>query len=39
MSKILLKDALAKIEQNTSVCVYEKVEFIKNSKRGIARSV
>ncbi|MDR0820018.1 MAG: acyl-ACP--UDP-N-acetylglucosamine O-acyltransferase [Endomicrobium sp.] len=39
MSKILLKDALAEIEQSASVCVREIVEFIKNSKRGIARPV
>ncbi|MDR3092611.1 MAG: acyl-ACP--UDP-N-acetylglucosamine O-acyltransferase [Endomicrobium sp.] len=37
MSKLLLKDALAKIEQSMSVCVQEIVEFIKSSQRGIAR--
>ncbi|MDR3256290.1 MAG: acyl-ACP--UDP-N-acetylglucosamine O-acyltransferase [Endomicrobium sp.] len=37
MSKLLLKDALAKLEQSKSVYVQEVVEFIKNSKRGIAR--
>ncbi|WP_096525816.1 hypothetical protein [Candidatus Endomicrobiellum trichonymphae] len=39
MSKNLLKDALTGIEQSASVCVQEIVEFIKNSKRGIARPV
>jgi acyl-[acyl carrier protein]--UDP-N-acetylglucosamine O-acyltransferase len=40
MLKILLKDALAKIEQSASViCMREIVKFIKNSKRGIVRSV
>jgi UDP-N-acetylglucosamine acyltransferase len=37
MSKLLLQDALAKIESSKSVYVQEVVEFIKNSKRGIAR--
>jgi UDP-N-acetylglucosamine acyltransferase len=37
MSKLLLKDALAKIELSKSVYVHEIVEFIKNSKRGIVR--
>jgi UDP-N-acetylglucosamine acyltransferase len=37
MSKLLLKDALAQIEQIESIAVREIVNFIKNSKRGIAR--
>ncbi|GHT39876.1 acyl-[acyl-carrier-protein]--UDP-N-acetylglucosamine O-acyltransferase [Endomicrobiia bacterium] len=37
MSKLLIQDALAKIEQSKSVYVQEIIEFIKNSKRGIAR--
>ncbi|MDR3071267.1 MAG: acyl-ACP--UDP-N-acetylglucosamine O-acyltransferase [Endomicrobium sp.] len=37
MSKFLLKDALAEIEQIVSPCVKEVVRFINNSKRGIAR--
>ncbi|MDR3274464.1 MAG: acyl-ACP--UDP-N-acetylglucosamine O-acyltransferase [Endomicrobium sp.] len=37
MSNLLLKDALAKIERSNSVYVCEIVEFIRNSKRGIAR--
>jgi UDP-N-acetylglucosamine acyltransferase len=37
MSKLLLKDALSKLEYDKSIYVQEIVEFIKNSKRGIAR--
>ncbi|MDR1926969.1 MAG: acyl-ACP--UDP-N-acetylglucosamine O-acyltransferase [Endomicrobium sp.] len=37
MSKLLLKDALIEIESSKSICVQEIVNFIKNSKRGIAR--
>jgi UDP-N-acetylglucosamine acyltransferase len=36
-SKLLLQDALTKLEQIQSVYVQEIVKFIKNSKRGIAR--
>ncbi|WP_052570220.1 acyl-ACP--UDP-N-acetylglucosamine O-acyltransferase [Endomicrobium proavitum] len=36
-SKLLLNDALAKLSQSGSVYVKEIVEFIKTSKRGIAR--
>ncbi|MDR0723790.1 MAG: acyl-ACP--UDP-N-acetylglucosamine O-acyltransferase [Endomicrobium sp.] len=36
-SKLLVQDALIKLEQIQSVCVQEIVKFIKNSKRGIAR--
>jgi UDP-N-acetylglucosamine acyltransferase len=37
MSKLLLQDALVQIEQIKSIAVQEIVEFIKKSKRGIAR--
>ncbi|MDR1417864.1 MAG: acyl-ACP--UDP-N-acetylglucosamine O-acyltransferase [Endomicrobium sp.] len=36
-SKLLLQDALIKLEQIQSVCVQEIVKFIRNSKRGIVR--
>jgi UDP-N-acetylglucosamine acyltransferase len=37
MSRLLLKDALLKMQKSKSVYVQEIVEFIKSSKRGIAR--
>jgi UDP-N-acetylglucosamine acyltransferase len=36
-SKLLLKDALAELEKNTSTYVKEIADFVKASKRGIAR--
>lgn len=36
-SKLLLKDALLKLEQIQSVCVKEIIKFVASSKRGIAR--
>ncbi|MDR2396073.1 MAG: acyl-ACP--UDP-N-acetylglucosamine O-acyltransferase [Endomicrobium sp.] len=36
-SKLLLKDALSKLEQIQSVCVKEIIKFVESSKRGLAR--
>ena len=36
-SNLLLKEALAELEKNGSPCVKEIADFIKTSKRGIAR--
>ena len=37
LSKLLLKEAVSELEKNSSPFVKEMVDFIKTSKRGIAR--